>query len=191
MRRGIQLFVALAIVGCASEKFSGTQQASSPTAGGNVNGTWAATWPPLEGQNTYPDTLKTVSLPVKDSIVTRTVRDSCTAAGTLVLTQAASVAYVTGPDTVKWVCTSIILDTLGKDSVVVGTVRDSSMDSVRNANFGSGELSFSIDKSNAQLQLGLVNGKSMSGSVKWTILLRTRPNKAKGTVFGTFSATTP
>ena len=79
MRRGISLFVAcvvVALVACASEDLPVEKVAGSPSPGGDVTGSWTATWAPLVGTNTYPDTLKN-SLN-QDSIVTRTVRDTCT-----------------------------------------------------------------------------------------------------------------
>src|SRR5579885_3917420 len=77
MRRGIVLLAVAAAAGCASNDVptAGVQQA--PPANANVTGTWNASWGPL-----VPDTML-----------------SCTATGTLVLTQG-SVSYVTGTYTV-------------------------------------------------------------------------------------------
>jgi|SRR5690348_16806688 hypothetical protein len=189
MRLGIALFAAFAFVACASEDLPPELAGNSPSPGGDVTGTWAITWGTLVGTNTYPDTLKN-SLN-KDSIVTRTVRDTCTATGTLNLTQHSPVAYVTGPYAITRTCTSHLVDSKGNDSVLVGTAVTTPADSVRNANMGSGEFSFTLDKTVTarELQLGLVSGGTMNGPSKWTIFMATRPTKGRGTVAGQFSAT--
>lgn len=191
MRRGISLFVALAIVGCASEDVPAEKLGGSPAPGGDVTGTWTITWGTLVGTNTYPDTF--IVAGGKDSIVTRTVRDTCTGTGTLTLTQHTPVAYVTGPYAITRTCTSHLVTSKGLDSVLVGTAVTTPADSVRQANMGSGELSFALDKATAprELQLGLVSGSSMNGTAQWAIFVATRPTKGRGTVRGTFSATKP
>jgi len=183
MRRGMTLFVALAIVGCASDEFSGAGQVASPQAGGDLTGTWAVTWGPLVGTNTYPDSLKDSK--GADSIATRTVVDSCTATGTLTLTQQSPVAYVTGPYAISRTCHSVV--TKGPASNV--TLTDALSGSISSGNLGSGAFTFALDNANAQYQYGLVQGGSVSGSVTWKITLPARPTKGAGTVRGDFTAT--
>lgn len=189
MRLGIPLFVALALVGCASEDLPKELLGNSPSPGGDVTGNWTVTWGNLVGTNTYPDTFTDAQ--GKDSIVTRTALDSCTGTATMNLTQHTPVAYVTGPYALTRTCTSHLLDADGNDSVLVGTVVTTPADSVRHANMGNGEFSFALDKSVSarELQLGLVSGSSMSGTTRWTIFVATRPTKGRGTVAGLFTAT--
>ena len=192
MRRGISLFVAcvvVALVACASEDLPQEKVAGSPSPGGDVTGSWTATWAPVVGTNTYPDTLKN-SLN-QDSIVTRTVRDTCTGTGTLTLAQGTPVAYVKGTYAITRTCRSHLLKHSGADSVFVGQAVTTPADSIHNGNMGSGHLSFSLDNSVAarELQLGLVSGNSMDGTAQWAIFVATRPTKGRGTVRGTFSAT--
>lgn len=191
MRRGIYLFVTLAFIGCASEDLPSEKVAGTPSPGGDVTGTWTVTWGNLVGTNTYPDTF--VVAGGKDSIVTRTVRDTCTGTGALNLTQQAPVAYVTGPYTLTRTCTSHLLNHLDEDSVLVGTAVTTPADSVRKANMGSGEFSFALDKATVprEVQLGLVSGNAMSGTAQWNIFMATRPTKGRGVVRGQFSATKP
>src|SRR5437870_2259049 len=138
MRRGIYLFVtvAFAFIGCASEDVPTEQAGAIPAPGGDVTGTWTVVWGTMVGTNTYLDTLP------DSSTVTRTTRDTCSATGTLTLTQHTPVAFVTGPYTVNRSCTSHLLNKAGNDSVRVGTVASVLADSVRNANMGTGEFSF-------------------------------------------------
>jgi hypothetical protein len=192
MRRGISLFVAcvvVALVACASEDLPQEKLAGSPSPGADVTGSWTATWGPLVGTNSYPDTLKN-SLN-QDSIVTRTVRDTCTGTGTLTLTQGTPVAYVTGTYAITRTCRSHLLKHSGADSVFVGQGVTTPTGSIYNGNMGSGHLSFSLDNSVAarELQLGLVSGNSMDGTAQWAITMATRPTKGRGTVRGTFGAT--
>ncbi len=183
MRRGITLFVALAIVACASEDFPGTGQVASPSPGGSLTGTWSVTWGPLVGTNTYPDSLKDSK--GADSIATRTVRDTCTATGTLTLTQQSPVTYVRGDYTISRTCHSVV--TKGPASDV--TITQSLADTIASGNLGSGAFTFALDAANTQYQYGLVQGGSLSGSVNWSITLPARPNKGKGAVRGDFTAT--
>jgi hypothetical protein len=185
MRRGIYLFAALAFIGCASEDVPSEKLAGSPSPGGDVTGSWTVVWGTMVGTNTYVDTLG------PKSFATRTVRDTCSATGTLTLTQHTPVAYVTGPYTVNQTCTSHLVTSKGLDSVLVGTVAVVAADSVRNANMGSGEFAFTLDKPARQVQLGLVSGSNMSGPVRWNFTIPTRPTKARGIVSGLFTATSP
>lgn len=192
MGRGISLFVAcmvMALVACANEDLPQEKLAGSPSPGGDVTGSWTATWGQLVGTNTYPDTLKN-SLN-QDSIVTRTVRDTCTGTGTLTLTQGTPVAYVTGTYAITRTCRSHILDSDGNDSVFAGQAVTTPAGNIYHGNMGSGHFSFSLDNSVSarELQLGLVNGNSMDGTSQWAIFIATRPTKRRGTVRGTFSAT--
>jgi hypothetical protein len=191
MRRGISLFVILALIGCASEDLPSEKLAGTPSPGGDVTGTWTMTWGTLVGTNTYPDTF--VVAGGKDSIVTRTVRDTCTGTGTLTLTQHTPVAYVTGPYAITRTCTSHFVNHLGNDSLLIGTVVTTPADSVRKANMGSGELAFALDKATVprEVQLGLVSGSAISGTVQWNMFMATRPTKGRGVVRGTFSGTKP
>jgi hypothetical protein len=185
MRRGISLFVALAIVGCASEDVPSEKLAGSPSPGGNVTGSWTVAWGTMVGTNTYLDTLP------DSSTLTRTVRDTCAATGALTLTQHTPVAYVTGPYTVHRTCRSHFVTSKGLDSLFIGVVTDTLVDSVRNANMGSGQFAFTLDKPGRQVQLGLISGTTMNGPVRWSITMKTRPTKARGTVSGLFAATSP
>ncbi len=187
MRRAIYLFVALALVGCASEDVPGEQIAGSPSPGGDVTGLWTVAWGTMVGSNTYVDTLKDAQN--KDSTATRSVRDTCTANGTMTLTQHTPVAYVSGPYTVFRTCKSHLVTSKGLDSVFVGTVTDTVSDSVRNANMGSGQFAFTLDKPARQVQLGLLEGNNLGGPVRWSITMKTRPTKARGTVTALFAAT--
>src|SRR2546428_6706970 len=121
MRRGIYLFVTLAFIGCASEDVPAEKLGGTPSPGGDVTGAWTVTWGTLVGTNTYPDTF--VVAGGKDSIVTRTVRDTCTGTGTLNLTQQAPVAYVIGPYTLTRTCRSHFVDHKGVDSLFIGSAR--------------------------------------------------------------------
>jgi hypothetical protein len=185
MRLGIHLFVALAIVGCASEDVPSEKLAGTPSPGGDVSGTWTVVWGTMVGSNTYLDTLP------DSSTATRSVRDTCSATGKMILTQHTPVAYVTGPDTVIRTCKSHFVTSKGLDSLFIGTVTDTIKDSVRNANMGSGEFAFTLDKPARQVQLGLVSGSNMSGPVRWNVTMKTRPTKARGIVSGLFAATSP
>src|SRR2546427_12091212 len=97
MRRGIALFVGLAIVGCASDDFTGPEQVASPSAGADANGAWNVTWTSLAGHNTYNDT--SVSGGVV-SVKTGEVDDECNLTGTVTLTEDQGVTHVTGPWTI-------------------------------------------------------------------------------------------
>jgi len=191
MRRGIYLFVTLAFIGCASEDVPAEKLGGTPSPGGDVTGAWTVTWGTLVGTNTYPDTF--VVAGGKDSIVTRTVRDTCTGTGTLTLTQQAPVAYVIGPYTLTRTCRSHFVDHKGVDSLFIGSAVTTPADSVRHGNMGSGELSFALDKATVprEVQLGLVTANAMDGTAQWSIFMATRPTKGRGVVRGTFSATKP
>jgi hypothetical protein len=183
MRRELSLFVALAIVGCASEDFSGTEQGTSPSAGADVNGTWNVTWGPLTGTNTYNDTTVVMGTV---SVQTGEVRDSCTVTGTLTLTRAPQgVAYVTGP----WTITAGSCTQTDSLDVATTTAYTDGPGSIANANLGSGTLTFSLEALNRRFQYGLVEGNSMSGSTQWSITMPARPTKSRGTVRGEFTAT--
>ena len=185
MRRGIYLFVALALMGCASEDLPSEKLAGSPNPGGDVTGTWTVVWGTMVGTNTYVDTLG------PKNFATRTVRDTCSATGTLTLTQHSPVAYVSGPYTVNRSCTSHILDADGNDSVLVGTVASVLADTIYHGNMGSGQFAFTLDAASRQVQLGLVSASTMNGPVRWNITMPTRPTKARGIVSGLFAATSP
>ena len=191
MRRGIYLFVTLAFIGCASEDLPSEKLAGTPSPGGDVSGAWTVTWGTLVGTNTYPDTFKNAA--GKDSIVTRTVRDTCTGTGTLNLTQHTPVANVTGPYTLTRTCRSHFVNHLGADSLFIGAAVTTPADSVRQANMGTGEFAFALDKATVprEVQLGLVSGAAMNGPTQWNIFIATRPTKGRGVVRGTFSATKP
>ena len=191
MRRGIYLFVTLAFIGCASEDLPSEKLAGTPSPGGDVTGTWTVTWGPLVGSNTYPDSFKNAA--GKDSIVTRSVRDTCTGTGTLNLTQHTPVAFVTGPYAITRTCRSHFVNHLGQDSLFIGQAVTTPADSVRHANMGTGEFAFALDNATVprEVQLGLVSGGAMNGPTQWNIFMATRPTKGRGVVRGTFSATKP
>src|SRR2546427_8721035 len=142
MRRGIYLFVTLAFIGCASEDVPAEKLGGEPSPGGDVTGGWTVTWGTLVGTNTYPDTF--VVAGGKDSIVTRTVRDTCTGTGTLNLTQQAPVAYVIGPYTLTRTCRSHFVDHNGADSLFIGSAVTPPAHSVRHRHIGSGEVCFPL-----------------------------------------------
>ena len=184
MARGIALFVVLAIAACASDDFGGTQQVASPAAGADVNGTWNVTWGPLTGTNTYADTA--LDSQGRDSITTAEVRDSCTATGTLTLTQAQGVVHVAGPWTLTGTCTQT--DSLDVETTAPYTPTPGS---ISNANLGSRRLTFSLEPTNERFQYGLVEGNTLSGVASWTITMPARPTKDPGLVRGEFTATRP
>src|SRR2546427_2971667 len=163
MRRGIYLFVTLAFIGCASEDVPAEKLGGEPSPGGDVTGGWTVTWGTLVGTNTYPDTF--VVAGGKDSIVTRTVRDTCTGTGTLNLTQQAPVAYVIGPYTLTRTCRSHFVDHKGVDSLFIGSAGPTPPDSVGPGNIGSGEVSFALDKATMapEGQLGLGTANAIDG----------------------------
>src|SRR2546428_10101582 len=144
MRRGIYLFVTLAFIGCASEDVPAEKLGGTPSPGGDVTGAWTVTWGTLVGTNTYPDTF--VVAGGKDSIVTRTVRDTCTGTGTLTLTQQAPVAYVIGPYTLTRTCRSHFVDHKGVDSLFIGSAGSTPPAPGRHRNMGSRGVSFPPDK---------------------------------------------
>ncbi len=189
MRRGTTLFVAFAIVACASDDFPGTQQVSSPSAGADANGTWTISWGPLTGRNTYTDTTSSGGVV---TITPGVVRDTCVVSGTLTLTQAQGVTYVTGP----WAFTSgycIQADsTKGtRDSLDYTAITDAIAGSIAHANLGSGRFTFSLETQDRRFQYGLVEGTTMAGSVQWSLRMPARPTKSRGTVRGGFTATKP
>jgi hypothetical protein len=183
MRRGIALFVTLAIVGCASDDFAGTQQVTSPSAGADVNGAWNVSWGVLTGRNTYTDTTVVAGVV---TVKTNVVRDSCKVAATLTLTQATGVTYVSGP----WAFTTGSY-CIQRDSTKA--TRDSSVylqsGQIANANLGSGSFTFSLESNNRRFQYGLVQGNTMSGPATWSIALPARPTKSRGTLRGEFTGT--
>lgn len=133
MRRGIALFAVLTAAGCASNDVptAGVQQA--PAANANVTGTWAATWGPLTGSG-----------------------HSCTATGTLVLTQGTVVSYVTGSYSVSQICDG---------------VPSTLADTIYNGNVGSGQISFTLDAAKRRVQLADVKGDSLVGVSQWQVSL--------------------
>jgi hypothetical protein len=132
MRRGIVLLAVAAAAGCASNDVptAGVQQA--PPANANVTGNWNASWGPLTATG-----------------------HSCTATGTLVLTQG-SVSYVTGTYTVYRTCDGVT-DTLTGD--------------VQNGNVGSGQIAFTLDVAKRLVQLANVTADSMVGVSQWQVTL--------------------
>jgi hypothetical protein len=132
MRRGIVLLAAAAAVGCASNEVptAGVQQA--PPANANVTGNWNASWGPLTGSG-----------------------HSCTATGTLVLTQG-TVSYVTGTYTVYRTCD-------GATDTLAGNVQ--------NGNVGTGQISFTLDVAKRLVQLANVTADSMVGVSQWQVTL--------------------
>src|SRR5581483_5271527 len=80
---------------------------------------------------------------------------SCTATGTLVLTQG-SVSYVTGTYTVYRTCDGVT-DTLTGD--------------VQNGNVGSGQIAFTLDVAKRLVQLANVTADSMVGVSQWQVTL--------------------
>jgi hypothetical protein len=182
MHRGIFLFVALALMGCASEDFSGAERVASPSTGANVNGTWNVTWGPLTGTNTYTDT-SVVGGTV--SVKTGTVRDSCTISGTLTLTQGQGVSFVTGP----WAITAGSCTQTDSLDVASTTAYTSAPGSIEKANLGSGMLTFSLEALSRRFQYAVVESNTMTGSAQWSINLPARPSKSRGTVRGAFTAT--
>jgi len=182
MRRGIALFVGLAIVGCASDKFAGTEQVASPSAGADVNGTWNVTWTALAGHNTYNDTSVAGGVV---SVKTGEVDDECTATGTITLTEDQGVTHVTGP----WTITTGSCTQTDSLNVVTTTAYAPAPGQIANGNLGSSKLTFSLAANNRQFQYGLVQGTTISGVATWSVTLPARPNKSRGTLRGTFTAT--
>ncbi len=182
MRRGIALFVALAIVGCASDDFTGTEQVASPSAGADVNGTWNITWTSLAGHNTYNDT--SVVLGVV-SVKTGEVDDECTATGTVTLTEDQGVTHVTGP----WTITTGSCTQTDSLNVVTTSAYAPAPGQIANGNLGSGKLTFSLAANNRQFQYGVIQGNTLSGVATWSITLPARPTKSRGTLRGEFTAT--
>jgi len=182
MRRGIALFVALAIVGCASDDFTGTEQVASPSAGADVNRTWNVSWTSLAGTNTYNDTSVVGGVV---SVKTGVVDDECTASGTVTLTEDQGVTHVTGP----WTITTGSCTQTDSLNVVTTTAYAPAPGQIANGNLGSGKLTFSLAANNRQFQYGLIQGTTISGVATWSITLPARPTKSRGTLRGEFTAT--
>src|SRR2546426_1759092 len=161
MRRGIYLFVTLAFIGCASEDVPAEKLGGTPSPGGDVTGAWTVTWGTLVGTNTYPDTF--VVAGGKDSIVTRTVRDTCTGTGTLNLTQQAPVAYVIGPYTLTRTCRSHFVDHNGADSLFIGSAGTTPPHSGGDGHMGSGGVALPLGQGSGapEGQLGPGTAKGM------------------------------
>jgi len=211
MRLGIGLCVVLALLGCTSNDVpipTGTTTGTSV----DVTGTWTLTWGPMAGTFTVQDTAITAPVPpstTPDTTITnRLVADTCTASGTMTLTQQSPIANVVGTYTITRTCSdTLVFPSTGPDTIPAGVAAIITDSVYRAVVTADNNLIFFLDKPPTataptpaaapfkQGQEALVSGNSMSGVAVWANLLfkhapKVPPARAVP-LRGTLSATRP
>jgi hypothetical protein len=204
MRLGIGMVAALALLGCTSNDVpipTGTTTSTSV----DVTGTWTLTWGPMAGTFTVQDT---VIVGPDTTITNRLVATTCTATGTMTVTQQTPIANVVGTYTITRTCSdTLVFPSTGADTIPAGVATVITDSVYRAVVTADNNLIFFLDKPPTataptpaaapfkQGQEALVSGNGMTGVAVWANLMfkhapKVPPARAVP-LRGTFSATKP